>query len=638
MKFGFTKVAAAVPVVRLADPRANADAIIRLIGQARQRGAEVIVFPELSITGYTCGDLFSMRTLLCEALGALDRIVERTKECDAVCVVGMPLAVGDSLYNVAVVFSRGVVYGVVPKTYLPSYGEFYETRWFESASRAQVKSVTLCGQQVPFGTDTVFEYGHATIGVEICEDLWAPIPPSSFSALGGANLIVNLSASNELAGKHAYRLSLIDQQSARTVSAYLYCSAGFGESTTDLVFAGDAIVSENGARIAQSHCFSLEDGITYAEVDLEKLMNIRRRKNTFGDNGRCPAFRRVIIPAPQSDALPDRRFEPHPFIPADGADRDTRCKEIFDIQVAALCSRLRHTGAASAVVGISGGLDSTLALLVTVQAFDKLGLDRRGITGVTMPGFGTTSRTYDNAVGMIRSLGVTLREISIRKACEQHFADIGLPDGDRSVTYENAQARERTQILMDVANMTGGLVVGTGDLSELALGWATYNGDQMSMYGVNAGVPKTLVQHLVRFAAARAEYAKAKDYLLDIVATPISPELLPADEAGDIAQRTESLVGPYELHDFFLYNFIRFGFSPAKLCFMAERAFEGVYDKNTIKHWLTTFLRRFFAQQFKRSAMPDGPKVGSVSLSPRGDWRMPSDACAEAWLEEARNL
>ena len=638
MKFGFTKVASVVPVVRLADPRANAEAMTELVFEACRSGAEVVVFPELSITGYTCGDLFGSQTLLCEARKALELLVERTEGCDALCVAGMPLAVGNAVYNTAVVFSRGTVYGVVPKTYIPAYDEFYETRWFFSAAAARTESVTLCGRQVPFGRGMVFEYGHTVVGVEICEDLWAPVPPSSHLALCGANLIVNLSASNALTGKHAYRLSLIDQQAARTLSAYLYCSAGFGESTTDLVFAGDAIVSENGTRIAEGPRFSQTDEITYAEVDIEKLMNLRRRRNTFYSPEQSVQPRRIVVPASENEALPERGFQPHPFIPAAGAEREQRCREIFDIQVAALCARLRHTGTRSAVVGISGGLDSTLALLVTVQAFDRLGLDRSGITGVTMPGFGTTSRTYDNAVGMIRSLGVTFREIGIRKACEQHFADIGLPEGDRSVTYENAQARERTQILMDVANMTGGLVIGTGDLSELALGWATYNGDQMSMYGVNAGVPKTLVKHLVRFAAERAENVEARDYLLDIVATPISPELLPADENGNIAQCTESLVGPYELHDFFLYNFIRFGFSPAKLCFMAQRAFEGVYDKGTIKHWLVTFLRRFFAQQFKRSAMPDGPKVGSVSLSPRGDWRMPSDARSAAWIKEAENL
>lgn len=634
MKFGFTKVAAAVPAVKLADPQANADAIIGLIEKASQSGAEVIVFPELCITGYTCGDLFSLQTLLSEARKALARIVEQTRKCNAVCVVGMPLDVDNALYNTAVVFCRGTVYGIVPKTYIPSYEEFYETRWFTSSTQAKERSITVCGQEAAFGTDIIFEFGQAVIGVEICEDLWAPIPPSSFAALNGANLIVNLSASNELAGKHAYRLSLIDQQAARTVSAYLYCSAGYGESTTDLVFAGDAIISENGTRIAESRRFSLEEQITYAEVDLEKLTIIRRRKNTFCSAGQSTPARRITIPATQSDALPERRFELHPFIPKDDAMRDARCREIFDIQVAALCSRLRHTGARNAVVGISGGLDSTLALLVTVLSFDRLSLDRSGIIGITMPGFGTTSRTYENAVGMIRALCVSLREISIKKACEQHFADIGLPEGDRSVTYENAQARERTQILMDVANMTGGLVIGTGDLSELALGWATYNGDQMSMYGVNAGVPKTLVKHLVRWAALQPENSQAKPYLLDTVATPISPELLPADETGRINQCTESLVGPYELHDFFLYHFVRFGFSPSKLCFMAERAFEGIYDRDTIKHWLATFLRRFFTQQFKRSAMPDGPKVGSVSLSPRGDWRMPSDARSYAWIKE----
>ena len=639
--FGFLRVAAAVPRVRVADCACNAERIEELIRRAAQRDAALVVFPELSVTGYTCADLFSQRLLLDEAGQALERLVAATADLPQVCAVGVPLVHGNSLYNTAVVFSRGRILGVVPKTHLPNYGEFYEARWFASGADVDTE-IELCGQTVPFSPRLLFGSGEAWLGVELCEDLWVPNPPSSALALAGATLIANLSASDEMAGKHDYLRSLLRQQSARTVSAYVYSSAGFGESSTDLVFAGNGIVAENGVLLAESERFSFEPQLTLCEVDIERLTAWRRRTNTFG-NG-VPAsdgvYHRIPVEFVPCDCARDfsRRIDPHPFIPADEGHMRERCEEIFNMQVSGLAQRVNHTGCRSAVIGISGGLDSTLALLVAVRTFDKLGISRREILGVTMPGFGTTGRTYNNALGLMQALGITLREVDIRPACEQHFRDIGLPVSDRSVTFENAQARERTQLLMDIANQNGGLVIGTGDLSELALGWATYNGDHMSMYGVNAGVPKTLVRHLVRWVAMSDADRAVSERLRDIIDTPISPELLPADEQGQIAQKTEDLVGPYELHDFFLYHFLRSGFRPAKLFFLAPQAFGEQYDAATVKRWLVTFLRRFFVQQFKRSALPDGPKIGSASLSPRGDWRMPSDASAARWIAEAEAL
>ncbi len=640
MDFGFVKVAAAVPEVRVADCVFNAGRIVSLMLRAAERGAALVAFPELSLTGYTCGDLFGQQTLAEEARRALALVVERTRECGAAGVVGMPLAVGHSLCNAAVVFGGGRVLGVVPKSWVPGYGEFYEGRWFVSGREMAEREVVLCGQRVPFGTDLLFGEGDLRFGVEVCEDLWVPVPPSSHEALGGAVLLVNISASDELAGKHAYLRGLVCQQSARTLSAYLYVSAGWGESTTDLVFAGNVLAAENGTMLCESERFSLHEQLLVTEVDAGRLVELRRRTNTFGGAERM--FREVEVALRRPDYTGaegedfGRRVDPLPFVPS-GPEREERCTEVFSIQVLGLARRLVHTKARSAVVGISGGLDSTLALLVTVAAFDRLGWDRKGVVGVTMPGFGTTGRTYRNALGLMEALGVTVREIPIGEACTLHFRDIGLDPSDRGVTYENAQARERTQILMDVANLTGGLVVGTGDLSELALGWATYNGDQMSMYGVNAGVPKTLVRHLVEWAAGR-EDERVRALLLDVVDTPVSPELIPPSDDGAVVQRTEELVGPYELHDFFLYHFLRFGFRPAKIFFLARKAFAGRYDAETIRGWMRTFFRRFFAQQFKRSAMPDGPKVGSVGLSPRGDWRMPSDASAEAWIRETDTM
>ena len=638
--YGFVKVAAAVPQVAVADCARNAERIVALAQQAARRGVELVAFPELAVTGYTCADLFLQPALLDAADEALGEIMRQTRKLPLALIVGLPLRHEDRLYNCAAVVAQGRLLGVVPKSYIPNYAEFYEARWFASGAGIEEERITAAGQEADFGTELTFAVNGAEFGIEICEDLWVASPPSSRLALNGAKLIFNLSASPEGVGKHAYLRELVAQQSARTHTAYVYCSAGFGESSTDLVFAGNGLIAENGTMLAQAARFSLDEQLTVADVDIERLEFERRRNTSFRmreEAGESTVIEMELPDALKASAL-DRRVDPMPFVPADEAHRSERCEEIFQIQSHGLARRLAHTGCRCAVVGISGGLDSTLALLVTVRTFDKLGLDRRGILGITMPGFGTTDRTYRNALKLMEGLGVTVREIPIRDACLQHFRDIGLPESDRSAAYENAQARERTQILMDVANMEGGLVIGTGDLSELALGWATYNGDQMSMYGVNASVPKTLVRHLVRWAADTERDGATRATLLDIIDTPVSPELLPADREGNIAQKTEDLVGPYELHDFFLYNFVRAGFRPAKIAFLAEQAFAGSYDRETIVKWLRVFFRRFFAQQFKRSAMPDGPKVGSVSLSPRGDWRMPSDASAVLWLRELEEL
>ena len=638
--YGFVKVAAAVPQVAVADCARNAERIVALAQQAARRGVELVAFPELAVTGYTCADLFLQPALLDAADEALGEIMRQTRKLPLALIVGLPLRHEDRLYNCAAVVAQGRLLGVVPKSYIPNYAEFYEARWFASGAGIEEERITAAGQEADFGTELTFAVNGAEFGIEICEDLWVASPPSSRLALNGAKLIFNLSASPEGVGKHAYLRELVAQQSARTHTAYVYCSAGFGESSTDLVFAGNGLIAENGTMLAQAARFSLDEQLTVADVDIERLEFERRRNTSFRmreEAGESTVIEMELPDALKASAL-DRRVDPMPFVPADEAHRSERCEEIFQIQSHGLARRLAHTGCRCAVVGISGGLDSTLALLVTVRTFDKLGLDRRGILGITMPGFGTTDRTYRNALKLMEGLGVTVREIPIRDACLQHFRDIGLPESDRSAAYENAQARERTQILMDVANMEGGLVIGTGDLSELALGWATYNGDQMSMYGVNASVPKTLVRHLVCWAADTERDGATRATLLDIIDTPVSPELLPADREGNIAQKTEDLVGPYELHDFFLYNFVRAGFRPAKIAFLAEQAFAGSYDRETIVKWLRVFFRRFFAQQFKRSAMPDGPKVGSVSLSPRGDWRMPSDASAALWLRELEEL
>ncbi len=635
--YGYIKVAAASPAVRVADCEYNSERIVAMMQQAADKGVKAVVFPELCVTASTCGDLFLQRTLLRSAEQTLMQIVEASVDFPLVTMVGLPLALNNKLYNCAAVVSQGMLIGVVPKTYLSAA----ERKYFDSGANNNAEEIEVVGFTAPFGTDLTFAFDGVQFCVEIGEDAVAPVPPSTNQALQGAKIVFHLSSTPEVAGKAEQREEMIRSYSARTCSAYISATAGFGESTTDMTFASNNVVAENGKTLATGERFSLEEVLTIADVDTELIENRRHQMATFTVNSELPYYRRFDIFPPEGvecEAEFTREINAMPFVPQDAEECDKRCEEIFSIQTLGLVKRLKHTHCKSAVIGISGGLDSTLALLVTVNAFDVLGLDRKGIVGVTMPGFGTTDRTYNNAVTMIKELGVTFREIPIAAACKQHFVDIGLPEGDRSVTYENAQARERTQILMDVANMTGGMVVGTGDLSELALGWATYNGDQMSMYGVNASVPKTLVRYMVEWRAENEANEAVSRALKDVVATPVSPELLPANEQGEIAQKTEDLVGPYELHDFFIYNFIRNGFSPAKILFMAEKAFDGKHDRVTILHWLKTFIRRFFMQQFKRSAMPDGPKVGSVSLSPRGDWQMPSDAVATVWLTECDNL
>ena len=638
MNYGFVKVAAAVPRVKIADCNFNAKQLESLIAVADGKGVQIITFPEMCITAYTCGALFGQQLLLEEAEMALMQILNNTRQLDIISILGMPVIVNSTVINAAVVIQKGKVLGVVPKTYLPNYKEFYEQRWFTSALQIAETSVRLCGQIIPMGTNLLFETSDTIFGIEICEDLWSTIPPSSTLALQGAEIIFNLSADNEGIGKNSYLRSLISQQSARCISGYVFSSCGFGESTTDVVFAGNGLIYENGNQLAHNDRFSFEEQLIISEIDVEYLRAERRINTTFAaSKGNIPADKKPVRIATELVTskglnLP-RTFKRHPFVPQ-GAALNERCEEVFSIQVAGLAQRLVHTGAKTAVIGISGGLDSTLALLVCVKTFDKLGLSRKNIIGVTMPGFGTTNRTYHNAISLMNSLGITSREISIKEACIQHFKDINHDINVHDVTYENAQARERTQILMDIANQTGGMVIGTGDLSELALGWATYNGDHMSMYGVNGSIPKTLVKYLVKWVAENEVDETSCITLLDIVDTPISPELIPADENGDIKQKTEDLVGPYELHDFFLYYFMRFGFRPSKIFMLASLAFKEVYDEETIKKWLLIFFRRFFNQQFKRSCLPDGPKVGSISISPRGDWRMPSDASAAAWLKE----
>ncbi|WP_291528976.1 NAD(+) synthase [Bacteroides sp. UBA939] len=641
MNYGFVKVAASVPRVKVADCKFNAKEIEKEIIIAEGKKIQIIVFPELCITGYTCGDLFAQQLLLEEAEMGLIQIVNNTRQLDIIAILGMPIALNGVLLNAAVVIQKGKVLGVVPKTYLPNYKEFYEKRWFTSAVDVAEKSMRLCGQVIPVGANLLFETVDTTFGVEICEDLWAPVPPSSSLAMQGAEIIFNLSADNESIGKHGYLCSLISQQSARCIAGYVFSSCGFGESTTDVVFAGNGLIYENGALLARSKRFSFEEQVVVSEIDVERIRAERRVNTTFAAcRAHCAPDEALHVAAEYVNAKESvltRVFDPHPFVPQ-GEQLNEHCEEIFSIQISGLAQRLVHTNAKTAVIGISGGLDSTLALLVCVKTFDKLGWSRKAIIGVTMPGFGTTDRTYTNAIDLMNSLGVTVREISIKEACIQHFRDIDHDIAVHDVVYENSQARERTQILMDIANQTWGLVVGTGDLSELALGWATYNGDHMSMYGVNGSVPKTMVKHLVKWVAENNIDEASRATLLDIVDTPISPELIPADEDGNIKQITEDLVGPYELHDFFLYYFLRCGFRPSKIFFLAARTFEGVYNEETIKKWLQTFLRRFFNQQFKRSCLPDGPKVGSISISPRGDWRMPSDASSESWLREADNI
>ncbi len=634
MKDGFIKVAAATPEIRVADVAYNTENICRLIDETTNEGAKIIVFPELCITGYTCGDLFTQEVLLREARAALHKIAEYTREKDALIFVGVPLAVDGGLYNVAAALNHGKILGLTTKTFLPNYGEFYEMRQFRQGPE-RAREILFDGEEISFGPKILFTTSameSLVVSAEICEDVWSPVPPSIEAAREGATLIVNCSASDETIGKGSYRRSLIKGQSARLICGYIYANAGEGESTTDLVFGGHNLIAENGTILEESKRF--QNGAVYTEIDLKRLLS-ERRKNTTFQPAKEPALRRIPFEIQMEETKLTRRFPSRPFVPNQEGERARRCEEILNIQAVGLKKRLAHARAKSAVVGISGGLDSTLALLVSAKAFDMLGLDRKGIVAVTMPCFGTTDRTYQNACKMSVKLGASLREIPIKASVAQHFEDIGHDMEDHSVTYENAQARERTQVLMDVANQNGGIVIGTGDMSELALGWATYNGDHMSMYGVNASVPKTLVRHLVHYYADTCDDEELKGVLYDVLDTPVSPELLPPKD-GEIAQKTEDLVGPYELHDFFLYYLLRFGYEPGKIYRLAKLALGGEYDEDTIYRWLETFCRRFFSQQFKRSCLPDGPKVGTVALSPRGDWRMPSDACVASWLEDLR--
>lgn len=716
MEFGFIRVAAATPRVKVADVDANVEEICRMAEIAENEQVSILAFPELSVTGYSCGDLFAQELLVSRAEEGVKRLKTFSRGKSLTLVVGVPVRVRGSLYNCAAVIQNGSLKGIVPKIYLPTYNEFYESRWFSSgcdflsdtlsaygriednakdcSSPAAGAEISYAGHKVNVYPNMLFNVGRATFAIEICEDLWTPIPPSSHHALAGAQIIVNLSASNEVLMKHQYRKQLVSQQSARTISAYVYSSCGYGESTQDVVYAGSSLIYENGSMMAENKRFSLESGMICADIDIDKLSVLRQKESTFHSvapdgTGDGLDARRYFAVASGDGAATDfekclkRHIDPHPFVPGNAAERDERCREITDIQVMGLATRLAHIHSQTAVIGISGGLDSTLALIVTVLAFDKLGWDRKRIIGITMPGLGTTTRTHSNASDLMAALGVTSLEIPIGKAVAQHFSDIGQNPEVQDVTYENSQARERTQILMDVANKENGIVVGTGDLSELALGWATYNGDHMSMYAVNASIPKTLVRYLVGWAAenhfesevavaaghgavgacggivgaagdesacgsvgnrgtlpetSREDVADRKrsvrEILMDIIDTPVSPELKPADSEGNITQKTEDLVGPYEPHDFFLYHIFRFGARPSKVYFLARKAFEGVYDDATILKWLNTFIRRFFAQQFKRSCLPDCPKVGSVSLSPRGDWRMPSDAWRTIFLND----
>ena len=636
MEHGFIKVAAATPKIKVADTKYNARVICEKIEEIYAHGAKIIVFPELCITGYTCGDLFLQGKLLQEAKEALLQIAHATSGKDALILVGLPMERDGRLYNVAAVLQNGHVLGLVPKANIPSYAEFYEGRHFTEGNE-QVVSFYLEGEEIPFGTNLLFRCMNVpglTVGCEICEDLWVANPPGTNHALMGASIIANLSASNETVAKNEYRELLVKSSSARLLCGYVYASAGEGESTQDLVFGGHNLIAEDGVILAQSKRFMGET--IYGDLDVQRIVSERRRMGTFGKE---PDLAYVVVPFQLNitETKLNRTFDNMPFVPNNEEKRNKRCEEILSIQSFGLKKRYEHTGLKTAVIGISGGLDSTLALLVTVRTFDMLGLDRKGIIAVTMPCFGTTDRTYDNACQLAKTLGVTLQEIDIRESVTLHFKDIGQDIDKHDVTYENGQARERTQVLMDISNRLNGLVIGTGDMSELALGWATYNGDHMSMYGVNAGVPKTLVRHLVKYYADTCKNPELTEVLEDVLDTPVSPELLPPVE-GEIAQKTEDLVGPYELHDFFLYYMLRCGFSPAKVYRVAKIAFAGLYDDAVILKWLKTFYRRFFSQQFKRSCLPDGPKVGSVALSPRGDLRMPSDACASIWLDELENL
>lgn len=632
MMHGFYRIAAATPSLHLGHVRKNTEEILRLARDADKNDSALVVFPELCLTGYSCADLFFQRQLLARVEAELIQLAKASAELSLVMVVGAPLACGPYLYNCAVVIERGVMRGVVPKSFIPNYREFYEQRWFTSGRDGRQTEIHIGETAVPFGVDLLFR-GTAdfAVGLELCEDLWTVHPPSGDLALGGATILLNLSASNELVGKADYRRSLVSGQSARCVAAYVYTSCGVGESSTDLVFSGHSMIAENGVMLAENARFQTRSSLIYADIDVARLQQIRRSETSFPRH-EAVLLREIPLQPPTQPQSLQRQLDPHPFVPDNLNLRDQRCREIFSIQTAGLSRRLRHIGGKNMVIGISGGLDSTLAILVAAAARRQLN-PAPGLIAVTLPGFGTSDRTHSNARKLIQALDAELREIDIVPACQQHFKDIGHDPAVRDITYENVQARERTQILMDIANHEQGIVIGTGDLSEIALGWSTYNGDHMSMYAVNCGVPKTLVRHLVNWVADQRGEPLA-GILLDILATPVSPELLPPDASGAVAQKTEEVIGPYELHDFFLYHTVKYGATPRKILFLAETAFSGRYDREEIRRWLRLFIRRFFSQQFKRSCIPDGPKVGSIALSPRGDWRMPSDAEAAEWLAE----
>ena len=642
--YSFLRVGAAVPKIKIADCCYNRERIIEMAIDANDKKVKFLTFPELSITGYTCGDLFMQTSLISSAKESLKYIADKTAQLDMVMVVGLPLVVSNRLFNCAAVVFKGKIIGLVPKTHMPNYSDFYEKRWFDSAQDLNIKDVNLFGYDVPIAKDLLFKsssFEQFVFGVEICEDLWVPVPPSSYLALNGANIIVNPSASNEIAAKNEYRYSLVSNQSARCICGYVYASSGIYESTQDTVFSGHSLICENGVIINENSRFCKENELIYSDIDLELIANDRRKNTSFFDcvNPNGPSRFVYFDMAEDNTTQIERFISPSPFTPGNGKSLERRCEDIFKIQYTGLARRVMHTNAKSLVIGVSGGLDSTLALLVAVKACDFLEIPRTSVLGITMPGFGTTDRTYNNALELMKALGIRIKEISITKAALQHFEDIGHDPAVHDVTYENAQARERTQILMDISNKEGGFVVGTGDLSELALGWATYNGDHMSMYSVNCGVPKTLVRVVVNWIAETGQLSQEIcDILKDILDTPISPELLPPDKDGNINQKTEDLVGPYELHDFFIYYVVKHGYRPSKIYYLAKMAFEGVYDNETILKWLKSFYRRFFSQQFKRSCVPDGPKVGNISLSPRGDWRMPTDAVNTIWMNEVETL
>lgn len=635
-KFGYVRVAASVPELKVANVEFNTKEVIKEIKALDKEGVQIVTFPELCLTGYTCADLFSQDILITKSKEAIKEVIDSTKLLDIISIIGAPIVCDNQLFNCGVVINKGEILGVVPKTYIPNYGEFYEKRWFSTSNTLTSKTINLFGKEVPIGIDLVFRDindSKFTFGIEICEDLWSPKAPSVEAALNGATMIFNLSASNEVIGKAQYRKNLINMQSAKNVCAYIYSSSGVNESSTDLVFSGYAGISENGSMLVENERFNFKTNHIISDVDIQRLMNNRIKDISFMGIGAINSYRVIDIDLKDNNNDLKRIYDAYPFVPSNEDKRAERCSEIINIQACGLAKRIKHTGMKKCVIGISGGLDSTLAFLVIIEAYRKLGISFDNLIGVTMPGFGTTGRTYNNALTLMKNYGITMREVSIKEASLQHFKDIGLEETDRSVTYENTQARERTQILMDIANKEGGLVIGTGDLSELALGWCTYNGDHMSMYAVNTSIPKTLVRYLVKYFADIEQNEECKKTILDILDTPISPELLPPSKDGKIEQQTESVVGPYILHDFFLYHFMRYGASPDKIKYIASKTFDGMYDEETIDKWLKFFIKRFFNQQFKRSCLPDGPKVGTISVSPRGDLRMPSDADSSIWLE-----